>query len=259
MKALLKNSNEWITIDTTALFNNQYNTADGKRIFDRDILAIKDDARKDMGKCKYCGALVKRGEEEKHFLERENRGCNGCFWLRDKVIERNTTVDKNTTTENSGERKTVKTVTTIEKMQRVCTFSECSSCKSNCTLTECRAYGIEWFTPENTFFLKFPNGFNDITDIDKLKARGFDFIDGRYYADYFEKIGSYSLHAKIEYKDGKPIVAAYRIYNCRRDYTFRFENGELFTNKYSFGFRKCKTLDGVPASVMESIKKICNN
>ena len=41
MKALLKNG-EWVEIDTTCLFNNQYNAA-GKRIFDQDIKRIVDD------------------------------------------------------------------------------------------------------------------------------------------------------------------------------------------------------------------------
>lgn len=59
-------------------------------------------------------------------------------------------------------------------------------------------------------------------------------------------------------KDGKATgIRAYRLYNCRHDYTFRFENGELFTDKYSFGWHKVKTLEGVPASVMEAVKNIC--
>ena len=35
MKALLK-TGEWVEIETTHLFHDQYNTAD-KRIFDRDV------------------------------------------------------------------------------------------------------------------------------------------------------------------------------------------------------------------------------
>ena len=74
MKALL-DCGEWVEIDTSNLFSNQYNTKDGRRIFDRNILRIVGDVRHGLGKCRYCGALVKKGEEEKHFLEQENKGC----------------------------------------------------------------------------------------------------------------------------------------------------------------------------------------
>lgn len=73
MKALLK-TGEWVEIDTACLFNNQYNTKDGKRIFDQEISRIVGDVRHGLGKCRYCGAFVKKGEEEKHFLEQESKG-----------------------------------------------------------------------------------------------------------------------------------------------------------------------------------------
>ena len=52
-------------------------------------------------------------------------------------------------------------------------------------------------------------------------------------------------------------ISAYRIANCRRWYVFRYENGELFTDKYAMGWRKVKTLEGIPASVMADVKAIC--
>ena len=73
MRALLK-TGAWVDIDTRCLFDNQYNTTEecgNKRIFDVDIKRIEGDVRLGLGKCKYCGAIVKRGEEEKHFAEME--------------------------------------------------------------------------------------------------------------------------------------------------------------------------------------------
>ena len=81
MKALLK-TGEWVEIDTACLFNNQYNTKDGKRIFDQEISRIVDDVRLGLGKCRYCGALVKKGEEEKHFLEREAKVVRGVIGIK---------------------------------------------------------------------------------------------------------------------------------------------------------------------------------
>lgn len=261
MKALLKDRKTWIEIDTSCLFKDQYNTTDGRRIFDKDIAAIRDDARQGMGKCRYCGKLVKRGEEEKHFTERERTGCAGCFWFRDRVIDSKTTTEKNTSTKG-GVKVTTMTRTTVERLEKVCTYAEsASNCtRENCTLKKCRAYGIEWFTQDNTFFLKYPNGFSDISELDKLEERGFVFDEKRIDAHYYKKLGSYSLVALLTYQNGKPTgIRAYRVSNCRRDYIFRYENGELFTNKYASGFRQVKTLEGIPANVMQAIKTICNH
>lgn len=255
MKALLK-TGEWVEIDTAYLFNNQYNTKDGKRIFDQEISRIVGDVRHGLGKCRYCGALVKKGEEEKHFLEQESKGCEGCYWYRDRLISSkdNPPEIKKTTNEN-GETVIQKTVTAVSQYKKVCVYKEKYG---ECTHKECRRMGIDWFTPENTFFLKCPNGFSSIPEVDELKIRGFVVDDLLLDARYYKKIGSYTLTAVLTYENGKAkAISHYRIYNCRHDYTFRFENGELFSNKYAFGWRKVKTLEGVPGSVMEAVKNIC--
>lgn len=252
MKALLKNG-EWVKIDTCYLFHDQYNTEDGKRIFDKDISRIIDDERNGMGRCKYCGAIIKRGEEEKHFQERENRGCDGCFWQHNMVTDRKV---ENSVQFQGNEKITIKT--TVEKIEKACSYGESNQNTSGCTLKECRRMGIDWFTPDNTFFLKYPDGFSPIPDIDKLEMRGFVFDDNRLNAEYHKKLGSYTLTALLSYGNGKATgISAYRISNCRRWYVFRYEKGELFTEKYSFGWRKVKTLEGVPDSVMSAVKAIC--
>lgn len=252
MKALL-NSGEWVNIDTSYLFHNQYNTKDGKRIFDKDIARIVDDERPGMGRCKYCGALIKRGEEEKHFQEREKEGCSGCFWQCDRVKDHKV----ETSVQVQGSKKiTVKT--TVEKIEKVCRYDESNKNTSGCVLKECRRMGIDWFTPDNTFFLKYPDGFSSIPEIDKLEMRGFVFDDCRLNAEYHKKLGSYILTALLSYENGKASgISAYRIANCRRWYVFRYENGELFTNKYAMGWCKVKTLEGIPSSVMAAVKAIC--
>ena len=255
MKALLKNG-EWVEIDTTFLFTDQYNTKDGKRIFDRDIIRIVDDVRLGLGKCRYCGALVKKGEEEKHFSEQENKTCSGCFWYQDRLVNsaKQPPIIECTTNEN-GEASTRKTVVTVSQYKKVCTYKEKHG---GCTYTECRRMGIEWFTQENTFFLRYPNGFPFIK-MEELKKYKFEILSNMSNAQYYKKIGSYTLSALLVYENGNPIgCKAYRIENRRRSYIFRFENGELFTDKYSFGWHKVKTLEGVPASVMDTLKKIFN-
>lgn len=51
---LVKNRGKWVVIDTSHIFNNQYNTIDGYRIYDSHIQEIEDDVRFNLGKCKYC-------------------------------------------------------------------------------------------------------------------------------------------------------------------------------------------------------------
>lgn len=251
MKAQLKNG-KWVEIDTSILFHDQYNTMDGKRIFDRDIKRIVDDERPGMGRCRYCGAMVKRGEEEKHFQERESGSCAGCFWYRNRVIDRQS---KTAVEVKDGEKITVKT--TVEKFEKYCEYAE-KYPEAGCTLKECRIRGIDWFTPGNTFFLKYPDGFSSIPCLDILAIHGFLVSPGCLHAQYYKKIGTYTLIACLEYEDGKAQgVGEYRIYNCRRDYHFRLENGEWFTDRYAMGWRKVKTLEGIPHSVLETVQKIC--
>lgn len=254
MKALLK-TGEWVEIDTTHLFNDQYNT-NNKRIFDKDIIKIVDDARSNMGKCRFCGAMVKLGEEEKHFKERENITCENCFWYRNTLIKsvEKPSIDyiKNKNDNKLCERKIVTKISTYEK---VCTYKKNYG---GCVNKKCREMGVEWFTPENTFFLKYPNGFEDISEIDKLSTRGF-ILDNIYLnCEYYKKIGSYRLQAILSYENGKAKgIKYYQLSNTRKSYKFRYENKELFTDKYSFGWYKVKTLEGIPENVMNAIKNIC--
>jgi hypothetical protein len=73
---LLANRGKWVTIDTKHLFNDQFNTVDGFRIFDNHIQAIKDDARATVGKCKYCGSLTEHALPCLKHAECINYGVN---------------------------------------------------------------------------------------------------------------------------------------------------------------------------------------
>lgn len=253
MKALLK-TGEWIVIDTTHVFHDQYNTVDGKRIFDHDISRIVDDVRGGSGRCKYCGATVRRGEEEKHFAEMESKPCAGCFWLRERVVDRQ--ISKSVQI-NGNERTIIKT--TVEKLGEVCSYRNSYS-ETTCANREHRRMGVDWFTPENTFFLRYPDGFRSIPEVDKLQTRGFVSDGRRRNAVYHKKLGSYTLEAVLSHADGKATgISYYCIWNSRRRYNFRYETGALYCDKYAMGWREVKTLEGVPASVMKAVKAICSH
>ena len=66
-KFIEDNKNKWVDIDTRYLFNDQYNTKDGFRIFDAQIEEIRGDIREGLITCGYCG---------KQYRGQENKPCN---------------------------------------------------------------------------------------------------------------------------------------------------------------------------------------
>ena len=205
-KRLKENAGKWIQVETEYLFNDQYNTPFG-RVFDSMVAAVRNDQRGNMGKCRYCGAMVRRGEEEKHFTEQEKKSCDGCFWYREKVIDTKTSTEKKRI--ENGTETTIKVV--YQKIAKKCCYSE-SYCytAADCKNKECRKLGIEWFTPENTFFLQYPNGIQCqqiIFNKENIKV-------GSYYLEFLDFAGYYRLRnsrAKLEFFVDDKKSGVYRI------------------------------------------------
>lgn len=256
MKAFYKG--KWVKVDTAYLFNNQYNLVGvNKRIFDKEIKAIQNDARVGMGKCRWCGAMVKHGEEEKHFAEREEKekDCATCWYYRKEYISKPVVVMKEKNIENHGDA-TTKIVSEVVKRDYVmeCAYKkECGKCIHH----ECRARGIEWFTPENTFFLKYPNGIQSFTDVDKLKIYGFHVREGWENSSvlhYHKNIGSYEFSARMG--DDGCRLQWFELWNSRKSFRFLIVNDELFVYDVSWGWEQTKRLD-VPDKVWASVERIC--
>jgi len=231
MRALLKNSyrgfkkelaGTWVDIDTTSLFTNQYNTTEeygNMRIFDGDIERIEDDARIGKGRCKYCGAIVNFGEEDKHFEQKAERNCEKCFYY-------GRVYDETKTTEEDDGATIVKT--TVMKYHKECNYNKDKRHgESSCNNDECKAYDIDWFTPDNTFFLRYPNGYittkfsfagpNALTDW--VPNPGMTFIK------YNDKLGSYTLEAKIFNFDGiTGCVEYFTLHNGNTTIRFRYDS-----------------------------------
>ena len=163
---LKNNEGNWIEVETAHLFTNQYNTKDF-RLFDSHIEAVENDARIDKGKCKYCGAILNKGE--------------------------------------------------------VCRVHP-----------ECNKYGIEWFTPENTYFLKYPNGIKQI-EIEFLSIHPLNI-----------KIGSY-------YLENYPSLDYYRLYNGRQTINFKFDGTNYFVHN-GIGFEQVKELP-IPSKIQLDLRR----
>lgn len=258
MKAVLKNGLT-VEIDTKHLFHDQYNlypdlNGRAERIFDGQIVRIIDDARPGMGRCRYCGKMIRRGEEEQHFTDEESKPCESCWWWQDKLIATDHgPAHESKTVEPDGKTVIRKIRTTVDVYEKHCSHKEQYGGCSNC---EHRRLGIDWFTPENTFFLKNPNGFAPI-QTDGLTKHGFNSISD-WLAVFETKIGSYRLCAHlIKVEPGQePKIDKFSIDNCRTNHTFRLENGEWYTWDHTFGYRAVKTLERVPFDVLQRVKKI---
>lgn len=262
MKALLK-TGELVEIDTTCLFNDQYNTLpgeggseNGRRILDGEVARIYDDARIGMGRCRYCGAMVRRGEEERHFAEREAQGCEKCFWWQNDIIATEHGEPVREEIENADGTTTTRTTrTTTETWVKKCAYKGRFSGRADCSNKECRAYGIEWFTPENTFFLRYQHGFDPIP-VERVLNTDFEKHFGG--AKYHKKIGTYQLTAwSYGHKSIDRVgVDYFELENARRDYQFRLEDDTWFVYDFRFGWKQRKTLEGIPDAVIAKVREI---
>ena len=83
MKLVLKNG-EIKEVNTTYMFNNQYNTIDGNIIYDKDVKYIIDDIR--LGEF-YCSSVKQGTYDEVAKAIAEKRAqidkCEGCFWFHE--------------------------------------------------------------------------------------------------------------------------------------------------------------------------------
>jgi hypothetical protein len=162
---------QWVDVDTTHVFNDQYNLLNYNiRVFDVQIEAVRDDIRESIVQCGYCGKQFNSMDElNAHYLEEENNAhnCDGCFWYRDRIVD--TIHEKEETHSNDGKRFEKRTTTYVWEKQ--CTH------KAGCDRFEHRNHKPRTFTPENTYFLKYPNGykafFESLNVADQWKEMGY--------------------------------------------------------------------------------------
>lgn len=93
---------------------------------------------------------------------------------------------------------------------------------------ECPEHGVNWFTPENTFFLKYPNGLSVPTK------------------EVTQKIGTYFLSKSL-------IDEHYELRNCRKRMLFKFD-GRMFYVRDGIGYKRMRFLD-VPTNVEKKVRE----
>jgi hypothetical protein len=222
----------FMEVETEHLFHNQYNTKT-QRILDSMVSEVVGDVRAQWCSNKYTGAMVRIGEEGKYIAEEKAKAhkCVGCFWFQRKLKSRNETTNK------TGETETRTEVTEYEK---VCEFSKKTSSKTDCTFLEGAEAGFNYFTPENTFFLKYPNG---LPQLNKGQEQVLSIHKN------CPKIGTYYLECF-------PSLNYYRAYNSRKTINFKFDGKNYFVAN-GIGFEQRKSLDvidKVQAGILKALQ-----
>jgi hypothetical protein len=122
-------------------------------------------------------------------------------------------------------------------------FKKCKYCGSMVEKTEpdcskhedCSKYGMHHFTPENTYFLKYPAGVKMVQHEQILS-----------YQPSCPKFGTY-------YLENFPSLDYMRLYNCRKTINFKYD-GEFFYIHNGIGYKKAKRLD-IPERNLQSLKR----
>ena len=157
MKLVLK-TGEIKEVDTSHIFDNQYNTTDGKRVFDTEVQYIIDDIR--LGEF-YCSSVKQGTYDEVAKAIAEERAkinkCEGCYWFHEhKLIEEESS--RNREEINEGNKKTVHLV---EKRVYEISCAYVPKYKDKCV------HDIDerpklFREVQDCFFVKYPQGVPDM-------------------------------------------------------------------------------------------------
>lgn len=241
-------SGKWVKVDTQHLFNNQYNLLDyDVRVMDSDVIAVRDDARIGAGKCNYCGKMVYSEEEaEAHFKEEEEKinHCKGCYWWRFTHFYKdiNNNYEHKHEEEISNDDGLILQVNETIRRTGVygCTYEKNNN--ESCTHKEHRKFGIDWFTEKNTYFIKYPNGYdyyyNNLNLADKFRELKYSYDPETMEAESYNKIGSYNIIVKL---DDEKHFNGVMLRNTKKEFLFNKELCEQIKKSYYHGIL-CDTL-----------------
>lgn len=223
----------FLEVETDHLFNDQYNTKQ-LRVLDSQVSRVVGDVRAQWCRNKYTGEMVKVGQEGANIEANAAKAnkCIGCFWFRSQLVS---------TTKSAESTETESVETEVKQYAKKCTFNKSGREKYNCTHEAAANAGFEYFTPENTFFLKYPNGLPSL-------RKGQEQILSIH--TNCPKIGAYYLECF-------PSLGYYRLNSARKHYNFKYD-GDKFYIVNSIGNEQRKTLP-VPDKIMKGVLKALNS
>lgn len=254
-KTIVTLRGQWVEVDTTYLFNNQYNLKNyDLRVMDESVEAVRDDARPGKVKCGYCGKMFSSMEDlTAHYLEEEANAhnCENCRCYQKYIAH----TDRSQTEHIDENGNQVVTTTTIYTWGKKCSRNACDK-------FEHRNHKPFVFTPENTYFMKYPNGygawFDSLELSEKWKEAGFTWDSSLNVATVEKAAGSYDI--SIHYIENRIDYATIR--NSRNCYTITGDDVlRILNNHYTIeyllkfdenGDRRAKyCMEGFPKSAFK--------
>lgn len=215
MQLVLK-TGEIKEVDTNHIFDNQYNTTDGKRVFDKEVKYIIDDIR--LGEF-YCSS-VKQGtydEVAKAIAEKRAKidKCEGCFWFHEhKTIKEECATERT----KEGNRETV-----IEKRVYEISCAHKPRYDGKC-VNDIDEKPILFREKNNCFFCKYPQGIPDMKPLKEFMVANAEKygIVPRWAKDELTATNSFqhkkpfgSYEFESHYSDD-----CFRLANCRNSFRF---------------------------------------
>lgn len=184
MKVLLRRSGDKYYVWEDAVYKNSEFYVDGCLVYLANILAVKDDNRKDSVVCAYCGEVIKNTPEEieKHFAAQEaKRDCFKCQHLRKYNSE-----SKDATYTKDEHGRFIVTETYHANLK--CTIGwydypdiDAAKAKRDCIFHRCRNAGVAQI---KDVFTEYDNPFDTSITVDLLLEKKFE-PEG-YNRGYFE-------------------------------------------------------------------------
>lgn len=235
---------KWVTVNTSNLFTNQYNLLDYNiRVFDDQVEAVREDERKTACKCGYCGKTFKTREElyEHYTAEEESANdCNGCYYYRRNRTE----TSRKTEYATDEDGREIETNTTVYVWNRKCSVADCVKFKH-------REHTPEFFTPKNTYFLRYPNGYaayiESLSTVEKWRevfGAEYEKMPNGARAIFGSFIGTYSVTIWFD-ADGAPQTIY--IENRRNRYAIvKDDIKRIFSNWYGVHYTTAFNENGKP-------------
>lgn len=236
MKILLRKFENKYYVWKDAVYKDGHFHVDDINFYNTDILAVKDDNRKDYVRCVNCGELVKNDPEsiEAHFAAQEaQRDCFKCRSLR-KYSYNNITAD---VVENKNGTLVIHETyeATLKCGQAWYNLPSITSddAKKICIHYRCRNMGV---APINDIFMQYPDMFDKYITVDVLNANKFDYSEYRFgYFEYDLKcrnsvkayVNELGIvdHFVIKYRNYRYVA----YYSAKYDMLFFYENGNYST------------------------------
>lgn len=186
MKILLRKWDDKSYVWKDATYKNGKFICDELGVYEINILAVKDDNRKDYVTCNFCGELIKNDPEsiEAHFKEKEaKRDCFKCQYLR---ASKHRIIKADYAQNNDGTYNATETFVATLKCGNIYWNQptiDSNDAKKICQFYKCRNHGVARI---EDIFTQYPDPFGKQIAFDVLLEKKFEydgFINGFFEYD----------------------------------------------------------------------------